>query len=84
MVKVYAHYVIDDNQERVNYKIVARENALINKISLQLSETMELMKLVVLVSAFIHLVMALSVEGVYTNRKMSSSITEQAMCVVCI
>lgn len=45
---------------------------------------MELMKLVVLVGAFIHLENALSVEGVYKNRKMSSSIADQTLCVVYI
>lgn len=57
MVKVYANCAsIYRSESRIEYKIVSRENALINKITM--------MKLVVLVGAFVYLAMALSVEGV--------------------
>ena len=57
MVKVYANCAsIYRSELRIEYKIVSRENALINKITM--------MKLVVLVGAFVYLAMALSVEGV--------------------
>lgn len=57
MVQVYANCAsIYRSESRIEYKIVSRENALINKITM--------MKLVVLVGAFVYLAMALSVEGV--------------------